>query len=159
MSAGLSFDEAVEAESAQIIAHPARSDVRLSQPEELRNQWPQFFIGESFGLEAEQNQHGQKCLDARVSEAEGGSTLILDLDRLLEFLEGLGTEVAIVGDLFHLEDTPIGGEANLPEFGQVVQPAADPKVIGVVDGRLGAQSPAFLVILLEVRVFIVDVQR
>jgi hypothetical protein len=114
-----------------------------------------LFIGGTFGLEAEQNQDRQERLDTRISEAEGGSALILDLDRLLEFLEGLGSEVAIVCDLFHLEDTPIGSEANLSELGQVVQPTTDTEVIGVVDGGLGAQSPAFLVILLEVRVLIV----
>jgi hypothetical protein len=137
----------MQPESAEVTAHPARSDVRLGQPEELRQQWPQLFMGESLGLEAEQNQHGQEGLDARVSEAEGGSALILDLDRLLEFLEGLGAEVAIMGDFFHLQDTPIGGAAHLPPLGQVVQAATAPEGLSVVEGRLGAHSPAFLVVL------------
>ena len=64
----------------------------------------------------------------KLQKAAQKISSILDLDRLLELLEGLGPKVAIVRDRFHLQDTPIGSEANLPQLGQIVQPPTDTKV-------------------------------
>jgi len=36
-----------------------------------------------------------------------------------------------------VEQTSVGGEADLPQRGQVGQPSADGEVVGVVDGGLG----------------------
>src|ERR1700685_100056 len=59
----------------------------------------------------------------------------------------------------HFEEPAIGGKADGAQLWQVVQTLADAKVVGVVDGGLGAQGPAFLVILLDMAVFVIDVQR
>src|ERR1700752_2229661 len=49
-------------------------------------------------------------------------------------------------------------ESDCAQFWQIVQAFADPEVISVVDGRLGAQGAIFLVILLDACVLVIDVQ-
>ncbi len=57
-----------------------------------------------------------------------------------------------------VEETPVGGEADLPECGKIVEPSADTEVTGVVDGGLGPEGLALLVILLDPGVLVVDVE-
>ena len=57
------------------------------------------------------------------------------------------------------QQASIGGVTQLFELIKVVQQSADVEVVAVVDGGLGAQRAAFLVILLDARVLVVDVQR
>lgn len=40
-----------------------------------------------------------------------------------------------------------------------MQPAADPEVVGVVDGGLGSKGDSFLVVLLDLRVLVLDMDR
>jgi len=47
------------------------------------------------------------------------------------------------------EQPSVGGEADLPQCGQVGQPFADPEVPGVIDGGLGAQGAAEFVVILS----------
>jgi hypothetical protein len=51
-----------------------------------------------------------------------------------------------------VEETPVGGEADLTQRVEVVQSTADAEVVGVVDGGLGAQCDAELVIIFSLRV-------
>jgi hypothetical protein len=76
----------------------------------------------------------------------------------LELFERLGSDVAVVSELLDLEDAPIGGEANGAQGVEVVEASAHPEVVGVVDRGFGPQPSTFLVVLLEVGVFVVDVQ-
>jgi hypothetical protein len=94
----------------------------------------------------------------RIGEAESGSPLRLDLNGAVYLLEGLLGEEAIMTDVFDLEQTAVGLKANLPQCGQVAQTLADVKVAGVVDGGFGPQSTAFLVVLLDARSFVVNVE-
>ena len=67
--------------------------------------------------------------------------------------------MAIRAEGLDVQQTSIGGEADRPQGGQVVQPLADGEVAGVVDRGLGAQRPSFLVVLFDPAVLVVDVQR
>ena len=55
---------------------------------------------------------------------------------------------AIQADCLDVQQTSVGLKADRPQRGQVMQPFADVEVPGVVEGRLGAQGAAFLVVLL-----------
>ena len=48
-----------------------------------------------------------------------------------------------------VEETSVGGGANLPQSGQVLQPSANGEVVGVVDDRLGPQGATQFVICLS----------
>ena len=51
-----------------------------------------------------------------------------------------GSGDRVVAESFEAQQAPAGGEADLPQGGQVSQPFADLEVIGVVDGGLGPQG-------------------
>src|ERR1700737_1780688 len=59
---------------------------------------------------------------------------------------------------FDFEQPAIGRKADLAQLRQVVQALADTEVVAVVDGRFGPQGPTFLVVLLDPRVLVIDVQ-
>ena len=64
-----------------------------------------------------------------------------------------------MADLFDLEQSAVGLEADLPQSRQVAQVLADIEVACVVDGGFGAQGAAFFVVLLDARLLVVDMQR
>ena len=62
------------------------------------------------------------------------------------------------GDGLDAEQAPVGGEADLPQCGQVGQPFGQPEVLGVVNGGFRPDRLAQLQVLLDFRVLVVDVQ-
>ena len=72
--------------------------------------------------------------------------------------DGFGSGDRVVAESFEARQVLAGGEADLPQGGQVGQPFADPEVAGVVDGGLGPQRSSFLVVLLDRGVLVVHVQ-
>src|SRR5512132_2239896 len=101
----------------------------------------------------------QQGVGAGVAEAQSGDAGAgVGDDRRGEVGECLGAADRVVVQALDAEQAPVGGEADLPQGGQVGQPFGQPEVAGVVDRGLGAQRPAFLVVLLDLGVFVVDVQ-
>jgi hypothetical protein len=161
LSLGEALDESVQAQAAQIIAHASGANLRLGDSEQLRKQWPQSTIAKALGLEAEQDQHRQQSLHPLLPEGQSGHMLAVDLGRFLELIKRLGPDVAVVGQLFDLQDASVGGEANLAQAGQILEASAHPEVVGVVDRGFGPQPCALrlaFMVLFEVGVLIVDVQ-
>ena len=107
---------------------------------------------------AEQDDGMQQRVDARIGKAQARGPLAAFSGRTVDGLECIFGEDAVVAQAFDLEQPAIGRKADLAQLGQVVQAFADAEVVAVVDGGLGAQRPAFLVILLDARVLVVDVQ-
>jgi hypothetical protein len=52
-------------------------------------------------------------------------------------VQGGGAGDRVVAESLDVQQTPVGGEADLPQRGQIGQPFPDRKVAGVVDGGLG----------------------
>ena len=126
-------------------------------------QWGQVIaqvpVGEPVGLEPGDGDGGQQRVDAWVTEAQGGDALPVDGCRCGDAVEDFLADHRVVVDAFGAEESPVGAEADLPQGGQVAQPLPDPKVAAVVDGGLGPDGPAFLVVLLDACRLVLDMQR
>ena len=77
----------------------------------------------------------------------------------VQLVEHVGSDGAVVAEALDAEQASVGGEADLLQILKVSQPAADAEVVRVVDDRLRAQRTPLLVVLLDARVLVVDVQR
>jgi hypothetical protein len=97
----------------------------------------QIGVGEAVWEESEEDEGMEEGLDPSVLKAEGGGSLVCYVSRLLDGMEGVFTDRAIMADALDVEQTSVGLEADLPECGKVVKPFADLEVAGVVDGGLG----------------------
>ena len=116
-------------------------------------------MAKTVDLEGEHDKHTEKRLDTPVIETERRNPLPIYVEGLNHPIESTLAHCTVVADSPDVEKTSVGLEANLPQCGQVVQSLADLEVSGVVDGRLSPQGAAFLVVLLDPSVFIVDMQR
>ena len=119
----------------------------------------QLCVGEALRLHAEQHQGVEQRLGAGIAKAQRRGALPIDFDGAYHLIESVFADGAIVRDGLDVEQTSVGLEADAAKRGQVAQVLADAEIAGVVDGGFGAQCPAFLVVLLDARALVVDVQR
>ena len=115
-------------------------------------------VREPVGLEATDGDRREQGVDAAVAETQSGHASPVDEGGLVDGVEHGVADDRVVTDRLGVEETPVGGEADLPQDGQVAQSFADPEVPGVVDGHLGAKGSSFLVILLDPTVPVLDVK-
>jgi hypothetical protein len=77
---------------------------------------------------------------AAVAEAQPGNALSgAGGDGVMDGGERFGGADRVVAESLDAQQASVGGEADLPQRGQVGQPFPDPKVRAVVDRSLGAQ--------------------
>ena len=76
--AGDAFDQSVEAEAAQVVAHPARGELVGFDAQQRGEVVAQVAVGEPVGLEPGDGDGGQQGMDARVTEAQRRDTLTID---------------------------------------------------------------------------------
>jgi len=129
------------------------------EAEERSEVLAQVAVGEPVGQETKHDERRQQRLDTGVGEAQSGGALTVDDDGRSDSSEGVFAAPGLVADSLDVQETSVGGEADLPQGGQVAQPFADPEVTGVVDGHFGAEGSTLLVVLLQFGVAVVDVQR
>src|SRR4029453_2747990 len=96
--------------------------------------------------------------DAWVREAQCRDPLCADLHGLLQAVEGVGFERAMVTHAFDREECSIDVVAEGAQTGEVIEAFPEIEVVGVVDREFGAEAPAFFEVLLEMGVLVVDVQ-
>ena len=131
------FDECVEAKAAEIVSHATGAELVGGEPEQRSEVSPKLAIREALRLQPEDDHCGQESLDARVAEAEGWGALPMGDGRATYLLERFLADDGVVTEALGVQQTPVGGEADLPQGGQIAQPSADAEVIAVVDRRLG----------------------
>src|SRR6266498_3990771 len=85
--------------------------------------------------------------------------LVVDSDGPLHVLEGRFADKAVVIDALDVEQTSVGGKADLAQLVEIFDASADAEVAGVVDRRLGSKRLSLLVVLLDPALLVVDVQR
>lgn len=152
------LDQAMQAQAAQVVGQLSRGQLVWGKAQEGCEQSTQLRIGEPLGQKPKSNQGTEQSLDAWVGKAQGRNPLPgYDL-RVVDLLKSLFTQQAIVADLLDVQETSVGGEADEPQSGQIFQPFADAKVTRIVDRSFCAQCATLFVILLDARMFIVDMQ-
>ena len=128
VGAGDSFDQPVEAEAAQVVAHAALGHGLGWQPEQGCEQCSQVAVGEPGGQQAADDQRCEQRLGGGRVETQGGDSLVVDDDGVAHLVVGVGSGDRVAADSLHLQEAPVGGEADFPQGGQVEQPAADTEV-------------------------------
>src|SRR5215831_5946232 len=106
----------------------------------------------------EQDESLEERLNARVGKTQAGGALTAGCDRSVDGLQGIFAEDAVVAQPLDFDEPLIGRKPDRAQLRKIVQAFADPEVISVVDGRLGPQGSVFLVVLLDARVLVIDVQ-
>jgi hypothetical protein len=76
-------------------------------------------LGECALDEKEQEQNLQERLNARIGEAQRRCTLVADDRRLLHVLKRGLADKAIVTDALDVEETSVGRNADLAQFGKI----------------------------------------
>ncbi len=113
----------------------------------------------AFGQQAKHDEYAEQGLDERIGEGQGRDALAGDPSGPRDPSERGVSDRAIVADPSDVQQASIGLKADLPQGGEVRQPFADPEVAGIIDGGLGPQRAPLLVVRLDARAFVVDVQR
>src|SRR3954468_21659526 len=98
MAARNSFDNAVEAQPAQVVRHPAEGIVSWVKAQQLRDQGAHLQIGEPSQLKTEDYENSQQSLDAWITEAEGGGSLPIDFDRANDLIESIFANRTVMRD-------------------------------------------------------------
>src|SRR5260370_172497 len=109
--------------------------------------------------EDEDEQDVEQRLNVGVGEAQGGSAVTVDDDRSLNLLESGFADKTIMTEALDVEQTSISCEADSSQLVEVFEAAADLEIAGIIDGCLGSQRLAFLVVLLDPALLVIDVQR
>jgi hypothetical protein len=156
---GDALDQTMQSKTTQIVAHASRAIVLGVDAEKAREMRAQLRIRESLRLYAEQHERVEQRLGTRLAEAQRGGALRTYFDGANHLSESVFADGAVVRDGLDAEQTSVGLKADRAQRGQVAQVLADPEIARIVDRRLGAQSPAFLVVLLDTRSLVIDVQR
>jgi hypothetical protein len=156
---GYPFDETVKTKAPEIVCHPALGDLAGVDAKHLSQGFAEILVGETVDLEGKHDKNAEQRLDTWVIEAERRDPLLIHLEGLNDLIERTLADCTVVADSLDVEQTSVGLEANLPQCGQVGQSLADLEIASVVDGRLSPQGAAFLIVLLDPSVFIVDMQR
>src|SRR5229473_4558085 len=154
-----SRDEAMQAQATQVVGDAAGGVLARLMPEQCGEVLANILVGEGSPDEEEEEQDIEQGLNPWIGEAQRRGTLVVDGDGSLQVLEGCLADEAVVTDALDVEQTPVGGKADLAQFGEIVDASADGEVAGVVDGGLGSKSLPLLVVLLDAVLLVVDVQR
>src|SRR3954451_17671678 len=92
-------------------------------------QLTQVAVEEPGGLQPEDQQGLQQGLGAAVTESEPGDAVpVGGEDRVVDGGEGFGGADRVVAESLDAEQASVGGEAALPQGGQVGQSLADGEV-------------------------------
>ena len=159
MSFREALDESVEAQATQVVGDPSRAELARLLPEQWSKMLAEIVVSKRALDEEEQEQDVQEGLNARIGEPQCCGAPVVHDDGFLHVLEGGFADEAIVTDALDVEQTSVGRKADLTQFLKIFDASADGEVAGVVDRRLRSESLSFLVVLLDTRFLVVDVQR
>ena len=113
-------DEPVFAQAAQVVGHLPAGDVLGVLAEQGRDEGAQFAVGEAVGQQPEDAQGRQQGVGAGVAEAQPGDAGAGGGDdgRVMAVIAGAPRTGSWLMFL-DAQQAPVGGEADLPQCGQV----------------------------------------
>ena len=152
------LDESVEAQTPQVIGGLAGSVVAVVA-QQLCDAVAHVAMAKSGRVESEQTQRLHQGQNPAVAEAEAGGALAVDADRLADGINVALADETVVAQVFDAQQAPVGGEADLPQCGQIDESPADGEVVGIVDGGFGPQGLTFFVVLLDLGFLVLDMER
>jgi hypothetical protein len=89
-------------------------------------------------------------LDAGIGEPHSGDALAgVGGDGFGDGGQRLGAIGGVMAESLDAQQAPVGGEADLPQGGQVGQPFPDGEIVGVIDRGLGPYCLSLFVVLLD----------
>src|SRR5262245_41485050 len=156
---GDAFDEAVRAQSTEIIGHASGGILARLVPEQGSEMLADVLVSEGALDEDEEKEDLEQGVNPRVGEAQAGSAVAVNDDGPLHLMERSFADEAIVTDALDVEQTSIGREADDAELVEIFDTSADVEVASVIDGGFGSRGLAFLMLRLYPALLIVYVQR
>lgn len=106
------LDQAVHAQAAKLIAHATGHDLTGMFPEKHSEYLAEFLVREPLGEKDEHQQGMEESLHLWIGETQCRHTLASSLARMLQVLESLLAQCAIMADPLHFQQPPVGGEAH-----------------------------------------------
>src|SRR6201993_2277528 len=155
---GRALNQAVEAKSAQLVGHCALGDCYGIAAGQSRKMLAQIGGPEALRELSEQDEGLEQRLNAWVGKTQAGRALVAGCHRSVDGLQSIFAEDAVVAQSLDLDEPLIGRKSDRAQLRKIVQAFSNAEVVSVVDGRLGPQGPVFLVVLLDARVLVIDVQ-
>ena len=119
-------DEAVQPQATQVIRHAAGGDRRAARAQEQHELRFELRVRKPAGEQAKEDERAEECLYARFAEAERRGALAVHDGRLMELLKHRVAHGAIMTEAFHLEETPVGGEADAAQGREIVRVSRRP---------------------------------
>jgi hypothetical protein len=155
----LAFDQAVQPQPPQLIGHLPLGACLGLFPQQASQVLAQLAVAKTTGQQTKQQQQMQKHGHQRLPIGQRRGPLLAHLARRRHRLkQAFAQRVVLTGPL-DVQQTSVGSKAKLPHRGKIDQSAAEAKIPGIVDDGFRPQGPAFLEVLLDPALLVVDVQR
>ena len=98
MRAVNAFDQAMQAQSSQLIGHAARGHCFGWFPEKCSEMAAQVAIAKPVGQQREHQEETEQRLNGWIGETQGGSPLTIDFNRSVEPLKSIFADGAIMAE-------------------------------------------------------------
>ena len=138
----------MQSEATQIVGHASSAEIPGVDAEQVGQMGTQLCMGEALRVDAEHHQCVEQRLGTGIAKTQRRGALSIDFNGAHHLIESVFADGAVVRGGLDVEQTSVGLEADAAKRGQVVQVLADTEIARVVDGGLGTQCPALLVVLL-----------
>jgi len=151
----LALDQAAQAEAAQIVRHLRRG---IRAAEQRGHARAEVAMAKS-GRQMDETREGlHDGLDAGIAEPQGGDPVPVEMPRMLQAVERLGREGAVVTDAFSRQEGAIDVIAQGAQRRQPIEAFGEAEVVRIVDRQLAPQAVPFFEVLLQMRMFVLDVE-
>ena len=120
---------------------------------------PEIAVAKAIDEVLKQRQRQQQRHHPRLAELQSRRLFaVFGHGRLHHPLDAVAAQAAVVADAFDFQQAPIDLPADLLQVGQIGQAFVHAKVVRVAERSLRPAAAAFLEVLFQIEVLVVDVQ-